>query len=206
MSGWMDLDKVHETLADAISLQAQSVLTMAVMAGTVRGVGGAAIKQSLREFVLAELADSYQLIEKLSALGGRVVIDTPVIDVSTDAGPALRSLLEHEVGPVSGPCPPSTASSRTRGRRHEARPSSTCSSTSSCASSSRSTTSGTPARSMSPSAQAARSPHGRRQGGTRTRPRPRRVPCDEGLTRYRRAHRGRPRPPRPRPGRSGAAR
>jgi hypothetical protein len=71
------------------------------VAGTVRGVGGAAIKQSLREFVLAELADSYQLIEKLSALGGRVVIDTPVIDVSTDARPALRSRREHEVTTVS---------------------------------------------------------------------------------------------------------
>jgi Ferritin-like domain len=101
MSDSMDLDKVHETLTEAISLQAQSVLTMAVMAGTVRGVGGAAIKQSLREFVLAELADSYQLIEKMSALGGRVVIDTPAIDVSTDAGSALRSLLEHEVATVS---------------------------------------------------------------------------------------------------------
>jgi hypothetical protein len=67
----------------------------------VRGVGGAAIKQSLREFVLGELADSYQLLEKLSALGGRVVIDTPAIDVSTDAGSALRSLLEHEVATVS---------------------------------------------------------------------------------------------------------
>jgi hypothetical protein len=69
MSDPMDLDKVHVTLADAISMQAQSVLTMAVMAGTVRGIGGAATKQSLREFVLAELADSYQLMEKLSALG-----------------------------------------------------------------------------------------------------------------------------------------
>jgi hypothetical protein len=46
MSDSMDLGKVHETLAHAISLRAQSVLTMAVMAGTVRGVGGAAIKQS----------------------------------------------------------------------------------------------------------------------------------------------------------------
>jgi hypothetical protein len=97
----MDLEKVHETLGNAISLQAQSVLTMAVMAGTVRGVGGAAIKQSLREFVLAELEDSYRLIEKLSALGGCVVIDTPVIEVSPDAGSALRSLLKHEEATVS---------------------------------------------------------------------------------------------------------
>jgi hypothetical protein len=101
MSDSMDLDKVHETLADAISMQAQSVLTMAVMAGTVRGIGGAAIKQSLREFVLAELADSYQLMEKLSALGGRVAIGTAAIDVSTDAGSALQSLLEHEAATVS---------------------------------------------------------------------------------------------------------
>jgi Ferritin-like domain len=101
VSDSMDLDNVYETLGRAVSLQAQSVLTMALMAGTVRGVGGAAIKQSLREFVLAELEDTYQLIEKMSALGGNIVIDTPAIDVSSDASAALGGLLKHEVETVT---------------------------------------------------------------------------------------------------------
>ena len=92
----MDLPNVYETLGRAISLQAESVLTMAVMAGTLRGVEGAAIKQSLREFVLAELEDTYQLIEKLSALGGSVTVTTDTIDVANSTSEALNALLNHE--------------------------------------------------------------------------------------------------------------
>lgn len=97
----MDLDKVYETLGHAVNLQAESVLTMALMGGTLRGVEGAAIKQSLREFVLAELEDTYQLIEKLSALGADVSIQATAISVSTDADDALSTLLEHEVDAVA---------------------------------------------------------------------------------------------------------
>ncbi len=101
MSDSMDLDKVYETLGHAVNLQAESVLTMALMGGTLRGVEGAAIKQSLREFVLAELEDTYQLIEKLSALGADVSIKTSEVSASTDADDALSSLLKHEVEAVA---------------------------------------------------------------------------------------------------------
>ncbi|HYO33464.1 MAG TPA: ferritin-like domain-containing protein [Nocardioidaceae bacterium] len=101
MSDSMDSQKVYETLGRAIGLQAETVLTMAVMAGTLRGVEGAAIKQSLREFVLAELEDTYKLIEKMSALGGSVTISATEVDVSSSPDEALNSLLEHEVEAVA---------------------------------------------------------------------------------------------------------
>lgn len=96
----MQVDKVHSTLGTAINRQAESVLSMTVLAGTMRGANGMAIKHLLREFVLAELEDTYRLIEKLSALGGDVRISASAIDVSDDPDKALRDLLDHEVKAV----------------------------------------------------------------------------------------------------------
>jgi hypothetical protein len=101
MTDPMEVAEVHTTLSKAINAQAESVLTMAVLAGTLRGVGGAAIKQSLRSFVLSELEDTYQLIEKLSALGGTVSMQIDDISVSTDPDEGIGALLEHEVEAIS---------------------------------------------------------------------------------------------------------
>lgn len=101
MADPMEVADVHETLSKAINAQAETVLTMAVLAGTLRGVGGAAIKQSLRGFVQSELEDTYQLIEKLSALGGTVTIQVGEIDVPTDPDEGIRALLDHEVEAIS---------------------------------------------------------------------------------------------------------
>jgi bacterioferritin (cytochrome b1) len=96
----MEVEKVHQTLGDAVNRQAESLLTMAVLAGTMRGVAGAAIKHQLREFVLAELEDTYQLIEKLSALGGEVKLSIGQISAPTDPAEALQALLKHEAAAV----------------------------------------------------------------------------------------------------------
>lgn len=92
----MDLDKVHQSLGKAVQLQAESVLTMTLLAGTIRGLGGAGIKQDIRQFVQAELEDTYKLTEKLSALGGTPVLLTPDIQVEADTAKALGNLLAHE--------------------------------------------------------------------------------------------------------------
>jgi len=97
----MDVPKVHETLGRAVETQAESVLTMALLAGTLRGVGGAAIKQRLREFVQSELEDTYQLIEKLSALGGTPTMTVPEIQVSNDADEGITALLSHEADAIA---------------------------------------------------------------------------------------------------------
>ncbi|MBA2561000.1 MAG: hypothetical protein H0V07_14160 [Propionibacteriales bacterium] len=51
--------------------------------------------------MLAELEDTYKLIEKLSALGGDVSISTTQIDVAKDVRTALDALLQHETTAVS---------------------------------------------------------------------------------------------------------
>ncbi len=92
----MELENVHDTLGKAVQLQAESVLTMTLLAGTIRGLGGAGIKQDIRQFLQAELEDTYKLIEKLSALGGTPLLLTPAIKVESDTTKALNNLLEHE--------------------------------------------------------------------------------------------------------------
>jgi bacterioferritin (cytochrome b1) len=92
----MEVEKVHEALGAAIDKQAQTVLTMSLLAGSLRGIAATAIKQSLREFVLAELEDTYQLIEKLSALGGTPSMKVPDVSADPDTEAALRALLRHE--------------------------------------------------------------------------------------------------------------
>jgi hypothetical protein len=100
MTDPMDVEKVHETLGEAIDKQTESLLSMAVLAGSMRGVGGAAVKDQMRKFVLAELEDTYRLIEKLSALGGRVRLSATSIETSSDPAVALEELLEHETAAV----------------------------------------------------------------------------------------------------------
>ena len=97
----MDLEKVLETLQEGLQRQAESILTMATMAGTLRGVGGAAVKQSLRSFVLAELEDTYLLVEKMSALGGKPSMSVSAVDVPSDSNDALAALLKHECQAVA---------------------------------------------------------------------------------------------------------
>lgn len=101
MSDAMEVGKVHETLGHAIDLQAESVLRMSLLAGSLRGVEAVAIKHSLRQFVLAELEDTYQLIEKLSALGGRPSMHVPDITLDDDTQGALKRLLRREAEAVA---------------------------------------------------------------------------------------------------------
>jgi bacterioferritin (cytochrome b1) len=97
----MDTERVLQTLQEALNLQAESILTMSMLAGTLRGVGGAAVKQSLRTFVLAELEDTYLLVEKMSALGGTPSMSAGRVEVPTGADQALGALLQHEVETVA---------------------------------------------------------------------------------------------------------
>ncbi len=102
MADKMSTRKVLKTLDDALQAQGRSILTMTVLAGTLRGVGGAAVKAQLREFVLAELEDTYLLVEKMSALGGTPRMTAGSIEVPPDTPGALDVLLEHEAEAVAG--------------------------------------------------------------------------------------------------------
>ena len=114
----LDAEKVLATLQEALQLQARSILTMTQLAGTLRGLPGTAVKQQLREYVLAELEDTYQLMEKHSALGGELTLELPAIRVDRDPDKALDHLMDlecetlaalHGVIPHSGQEPRSEA-------------------------------------------------------------------------------------------------
>ena len=92
----MDVEKVLEGLSRAISLQAQSVVHMSLLAGSLRGMGALGTKEQLRAFVLAETEDMVTLTQKASALGGDPVAEVGRIAVDTDPGKALPALLQHE--------------------------------------------------------------------------------------------------------------
>ncbi len=114
----LETDKVLASLQKALELQARSILTMTQLAGTLRGLPGTAVKQQLREFVLAELEDTYLLMEKHSALGGQLTLKVPTINVDRDPEKALNELIDleckavaalHAVIPYSGQEPRSEA-------------------------------------------------------------------------------------------------
>lgn len=96
MSDEMDEAKVDEALTTALDHQSRTILSMALLAGCLRGENAVAVKQSLREFVQAELEDTYLLVEKLSALGGSPRLNSPALDLPTDTGKALSMLMDHE--------------------------------------------------------------------------------------------------------------
>jgi len=114
----LDTEKVLSTLERALQLQARSILMMTQLAGTLRGLSATAVKQQLREYVRDELADSYQLMEKHSALGGQLTLEVGTIRIDPDPEKALDDLMDleceavaalHQVIPHSGQEPRSEA-------------------------------------------------------------------------------------------------
>jgi hypothetical protein len=92
----MDNDAVLQTLGVALDHQGRSVMTLTVLAGSMGGFLGTALKPTLRQFVAAELEDTYLLVEKLSALGGTPSFDVGQIKATASPTAGLEDLLEHE--------------------------------------------------------------------------------------------------------------
>lgn len=114
----MNTEDVIRTLQRALSLQARSLVTMTVLAGSLRGLPGMEAKFRLRAFVQEELEDTYLLAEKLVAVGGEPAVEPAEVHPATDPRQALRDLLEgereviaalHAVIPHSGQEPRSEA-------------------------------------------------------------------------------------------------
>jgi hypothetical protein len=114
----MDIDAVVETLRAALDQQGRSVMTLTVLAGSMGGLLGTALKPTLRQFVTAELEDTYLLVEKLSSLGGAPAFDVGQIQAKISPSAALDDLLEleragvaalHKVIPHTGQQPHSEA-------------------------------------------------------------------------------------------------
>jgi hypothetical protein len=92
----MRTEKVLETLGRALTLQSRSLLAMTVLAGSLRGLDGMGAKFRLRQLVQYELEDTYLLVEKYAALGGRPDVQPGPVAPVADPGQALRDLVDHE--------------------------------------------------------------------------------------------------------------
>lgn len=102
MSGeQMDTDEVLRTMNEALTHQGRSLMTLTLLAGSMRGVLGTALKPRLREFVAAELHDTYLLVEKFSSLGGTPSFDVEKVEVSRLATEALEQLITREQAGVA---------------------------------------------------------------------------------------------------------
>ncbi|CAN5151911.1 hypothetical protein BH24ACT12_BH24ACT12_19540 [soil metagenome] len=96
MGEQMDTHEVIRSLTDVLKLQGRSLLTLTLLAGSMGGVLGTALKPTLRSFVADELTDTYQLVEKMSALGGNPSFEAPSVEVSSSSAKALAQLLDNE--------------------------------------------------------------------------------------------------------------
>src|SRR3954453_14926289 len=114
----MDRHAVQESLQHALLCQSRSLVTMTLLAGSLRGLSAAGVKGELRAYVLAEVEDTYRLTEKLSSLGGLPAMGSPEVQPSADPQEALKVLVEtetetiaalHAVIPNSGQEPQSEA-------------------------------------------------------------------------------------------------
>lgn len=92
----MDVEQVLDGLNKAICLQAQSMVRMSLLAGSLRGMGAVAAKDRMREFVLAETEDLVRLTEKASALGGHPIAEVGRVEVDPDPERSLPALLQAE--------------------------------------------------------------------------------------------------------------
>jgi bacterioferritin (cytochrome b1) len=92
----MRTEKVLETLGHALTLQARSLVTMTVLAGSLRGLDGMGAKFRLRQLVQHELEDTYLLVEKFVALGGEPDLQPGRVSPRSDPARALQDLVAHE--------------------------------------------------------------------------------------------------------------
>jgi len=92
----MDEHRVTKSLREALSLQAQSLLEMTLLAGAMRGMAGVGTKGQLRQFVQHELEDTYLLTEKLTALGGTPQVQSTTLEPAAAPDQALRDFLDRE--------------------------------------------------------------------------------------------------------------
>ncbi len=92
----MDVEAVQKQLAEAVSLQLGSLVSLTLLAGSLRGPMSISLKERLQTYAVAEVADAQMLVEKLTAVGGQLTpMEVPPLP-STDAGAALQEFVERE--------------------------------------------------------------------------------------------------------------
>lgn len=92
----MDVEAVQKQLAEAVSLQLGSLVSLTLLAGSLQGPMSINMKERLQAYAVAEVADAQLLVEKLAAVGGQLTpMEVPPLP-SAEAGTALREFVERE--------------------------------------------------------------------------------------------------------------
>lgn len=97
----MDVPAMIEKLNAALTLQFRSVIEQTLVAGTLRGVEWQPFEPLLLSYAEAELADARRIVQKIVAIGGRPVTDTPSLSLAESSQEALSQLIEHECETVA---------------------------------------------------------------------------------------------------------
>ncbi len=114
----MDVEAVRKQLSIAVSQQLGSLVSMTLLAGSLRGAAYVGLKVRLREYAVTEVTDTERLVEMFCALGGQLQPMEVPPPPATDPAAALRDFIErdkqvmaslHAVIPHSGQEPQSEA-------------------------------------------------------------------------------------------------
>jgi hypothetical protein len=92
----MDVEAVRKQLSIAVSQQLGSLVSMTLLAGSLRGASYVGLKVRLRDYAVTEVADTQRLVEMFCALGGQLqAMDVPP-PPATDSATALKEFIEQD--------------------------------------------------------------------------------------------------------------
>ena len=92
----IDIDKVLESLNEALGLQHRSIIQLNLAAGSLLGLEVQAVTGELQRFAEAELDDTRRLVEKITALGGDPSPEVARVPWHADPREALDALIANE--------------------------------------------------------------------------------------------------------------
>jgi hypothetical protein len=92
----MDVEAVRKQLSIAISEQLGSLVSMTLLAGSLRGAAYAGLKVRLRDYAVTEVTDTQRLVEMFCALGGELPSMEVPSPPATDSATALRDFIERD--------------------------------------------------------------------------------------------------------------
>jgi hypothetical protein len=91
----MDVESVRKQLSIAVSQQLGSLVSMTLLAGSLRGAAYVGLKVRLGEYAVTEVTDTERLVEMFCALGGELQpVELP--PPATDSATALKEFIERD--------------------------------------------------------------------------------------------------------------
>jgi hypothetical protein len=92
----MDVEAVRKQLSIAVSQQLGSLVSLTLLAGSLRGAAYVGLKVRLQEYAVAEVADTQRLVEMFCALGGELQPLETLPPPATESATALRDFVQRD--------------------------------------------------------------------------------------------------------------